>query len=937
MAAKRPPMGEAASLWAAAIGPLARKDFAGAKTLATEAQTRAQSAGSTMGKAAAALVLALADFGTKSAGPAGELFGLFQELGVTWGEAAALITAGKAGASAPLSTGSWAKAAAAAGKAEAPGMAAALKLAGDVGLSWMETGAAVTGDDVHLSKTLSGQQLEAVIAKPAATAAKPAKGSALLAASGAHLAKGAAAAGAEAAKEAIAIFKELGDTVSEVTGSIALAKALTSEDSFVPAMQAVSGAVNAFKGLGHKKGEAGALCTVAKINLNKQLPDDAAWKAREALKLYRQLGDRLGEVTALQLEASALLAKQDMAKALQSAQDAVSLAEELGDKLSNGKASVLLAKAHLGQGQDDSALKALKDAMIIAKDLADMSLESTVTDAFVEYYAYKGKLEDGVVQVQMLAEHYRDLGDKAGQAEALLKKAAAQLQDEEYDNGLRSANEALAISKSIQDRKGEGSAYKVQAQLRFAKDDIGDALEAAEQACAIFREVGGKFGRIGFLSCVEVMINSYVSQSAIEFAFQSAVEAMKYFIEKKDKKGEGAMLMALADLSLAINKNDEAMKAIAGAPGAFAAADDRRGEALAKAKLANVCFSKGKAGDSLRAAEDAANLFRTVGDLANLGTMLQLVADSHFMLAGLGMGNGVEALRAGQEAVAIYRQIGDKASEAQMLHTVANAQLMTKNFQDAQTTANACRTEFKALEDKKGEAGALLLVAGSFLGLADFDEAKTSAKEARDIFVAAEDTVGEDSCEDFLDSLKQYEKGDLDSRDFMGFAMRGGDPSSKPRERKKKVASGTGRNQGADIELFSNEQINRDTIRNTVVLFESFESRRATAPGMDAMKKRKGSEAKDLLEPGRGGPGAPSKSQALYVVKWVPDHTLEERGVAFAPGYEKLSEKKMAQTVLPTKAKLEAPKPNFPARLGPSSKHDNLLAALARKHKVATN
>merc|ERR1712118_145425 len=100
------------------------------------------------------------------------------------------------------------------------------------------------------------------------------------------------------------------------------------------------------------------------------------------------------------------------------------------------------------------------------------------------------------------------------------------------------------------------------------------------------------------------------------------------------------------------------------------------------------------------------------------------------------------------------------------------------------------------------------------------------------------------------------------------------------------------------------------------------------------MKKRKGSEAKDLLEPGRGGPGAPSKSQALYVVKWVPDHTLEERGVAFAPGYEKLSEKKMAQTVLPTKAKLEAPKPNFPARLGPSSKHDNLLAALARKHKV---
>jgi hypothetical protein len=295
------------------------------------------------------------------------------------------------------------------------------------------------------------------------------------------------------------------------------------------------------------------------------------------------------------------------------------------------------------------------------------------------------------------------------------------------------------------------------------------------------------------------------------------------------------------------------------------------------------------------------------------------------------MGNGVEALRAGQEALAAYRQTQDKLAEAMMLHTVANAQLMTKNFKDAQATAQACGTLFKALEDKRGEAGALLLEAGSDVGIGDFDEARRKARDARDIFQGAEDGVGEDSCEDFLDSLKQYEKGDLNSKDFMGFAMKGGDPSSKVKKREKKKASGAVA-QGADIEMFSNEQINRDTIRNTIVLFDCFESRRATMGGGGEMKKRKGSEKAEELA--AGGLAAPSKSQALYVVKWVADHTLEERGVAYAPGYEKLSEKQMAQTVMSHKAKLELGQrfPAFP--VGKSNKGDNLLAALARKHKV---
>lgn len=49
------------------------------------------------------------------------------------------------------------------------------------------------------------------------------------------------------------------------------------------------------------------------------------------------------------------------------------------------------------------------------------------------------------------------------------------------------------------------------------------------------------------------------------------------------------------------------------------------------------------------------------------------MADVHFGLASLGMGNPQEALRASQEAVQLYQELGNKQQQAISLHILANA------------------------------------------------------------------------------------------------------------------------------------------------------------------------------------------------------------------------------------------------------------------------
>lgn len=182
--------------------------------------------------------------------------------------------------------------------------------------------------------------------------------------------------------------------------------------------------------------------------------------------------------------------------------------------------------------------------------------------------------------------------------------------------------------------------------------------------------------------------------------------------------------------------------------------------------------------------------------------------------------------------------------------------------QDAQKTARKAEQLFQEIGDQRGQAAALLLVSGSYLGSGDYQEAKDAAKDARDLFRSFGDSAGEDSVEDFLDTVKQYEAGQLNRADFMGFSMKG--PSEAPgaapvrrRVKDKAVDSAL-----STLELITPGLKNE---RSTMVLFDGFESRQAKAPGQRVGSRSASAPAGEeiMAKP------EPQKEGVVYSVRWV--------------------------------------------------------------------
>merc|ERR1719464_988632 len=223
-------------------------------------------------------------------------------------------------------------------------------------------------------------------------------------------------------------------------------------------------------------------------------------------------------------------------------------------------------------------------------------------------------------------------------------------------------------------------------------------------------------------------------------------------------------------------------------------------------------------------------------------------------------------MRAAQEAMSIYKDMGNKHAEATSLHLMANAQLMSQNNPEALKMARAAEKMFKDIGDGKGQAGSLLLVAGAHLGEGEFAEAKDVAKDAREVFREIESATGEESADDFLDALKQYESGKLSRFDFMGFSMSGAaqDQQDPQRPSKKKQDKG-----GDIIDNNIKEEdmmmAGKQSDKYLVIAYDGIEVR---APGGGRAPTR--AAKKERVQDLSAAAGAASSKEAVYFsVKWV--------------------------------------------------------------------
>merc|ERR1711879_109762 len=117
--------------------------------------------------------------------------------------------------------------------------------------------------------------------------------------------------------------------------------------------------------------------------------------------------------------------------------------------------------------------------------------------------------------------------------------------------------------------------------------DAADALKPAEAASSIFKGLG-QAGVDGYITAVDSIVKAKAAGSSSEDAMSFAAEMLQSFNKDRLKRGEAVMLMAMASILLDQKDLEGALSTLTQAPSLFSASGDKRGEAGAWLKLAQV-------------------------------------------------------------------------------------------------------------------------------------------------------------------------------------------------------------------------------------------------------------------------------------------------------------------------------------------------------------
>lgn len=239
----------------------------------------------------------------------------------------------------------------------------------------------------------------------------------------------------KAAKEAMAIFKELEDKAGEANGMLALAQCQVASKASTDALRSTVTARRLFQSLNDAAGEAQSLLTAADVYSRNGAADEAVRVAREAQKICQKSGEQKVEADALQTIAAvriAVLQKEEEngrrpkpeniketveaaqeliaflepmpdteerrinclvqssslkmmleehEAALRASEDALELAVRLDKPLPMGHALLAMSEAHCGLGNSKEAQQAAEDAVSLFEQIGDTALVQAAKQA----------------------------------------------------------------------------------------------------------------------------------------------------------------------------------------------------------------------------------------------------------------------------------------------------------------------------------------------------------------------------------------------------------------------------------------------------------------------------------------------------------------------------------------------------------------------------
>ena len=283
-----------------------------------------------------------------------------------------------------------------------------------------------------------------------------------------------------------------------------------------------------------------------------------------------------------------------------------------------------------------------------------------LTAALATLLRQDGPWADALARHAAAVEAARRLGDRPGQADALLDLGPVRWLTGDYPGAAGALTEALDIFRDLADRLGQANALTDLGIVRWLAADYPHAAETLTQALSIFRELGDRLGQATALldlGVVQWLTGDYPGAAAAQ------QEALGIFRDLGDRRGEADALNRLGVVRWLTGDYPAAAAAGREALGIFRDLGDRRGEADTLNVLGIVWWLTGDYPGAAGAQQEALGIFRELGDrrgeadaLNRLGSVRRMTGDYP----------GAAAVQ--QEALGIYRTIGDRDGEAETLN-----------------------------------------------------------------------------------------------------------------------------------------------------------------------------------------------------------------------------------------------------------------------------
>jgi len=356
-------------------------------------------------------------------------------------------------------------------------------------------------------------------------------------------------------KRAAALWKASGDRAEEAAALFRLGFAHGSVSQYREAIDAYVASAALRHELGDRRSEGTTLNNVGSQYAELSNYAEAERYYEQALALRREANDRDGEAYTLSGIGTVAQAHGDVERALGIFQQTRALWQAVGNRAGEGIAWNNIGSASRLLGNFQDALDAYTHALAIRREVGN---RPGVMQTLTQIGYLRATLGDPQKAIEAFEEALSSRDPQAGGrsvAYALNATGAALAQLQRWDEAFARFDEASAIFTRIGDRDGQARALLSAGQAWLSRGDPARALELAGAAQEIYRALGSR----RWLAITDTTIaDANARLGKADLAIERYTNAAATAHDVRDRHAEAAALANLAELERRLGRIEEA-------------------------------------------------------------------------------------------------------------------------------------------------------------------------------------------------------------------------------------------------------------------------------------------------------------------------------------------------------------------------------------------